>query len=69
MRTQLLKKKITAKVPLVGPKELYKAPLIDHIRGGFELLAWKQLTMPGDHTTDNEVLLEVFKNNRNSIFK
>lgn len=40
MRTQLyIKKKVTAKVPLVGPKELYKAPLIDHIRGGFELLA------------------------------
>ena len=68
MRTQL-EKNPQQNVPSAGPKELQKAPLIDHIRGGFELLAWKQLTIPGDNTVYNEVLRKVFKNNRNSILK
>lgn len=38
MRTQL-EKKSQQNVPSVGPKELQKAPLTDHIRGGFEVLA------------------------------
>lgn len=68
MRTQL-QKKSQQNVPSVGPKELQKAPLTDHIRGGFEVLAWKQLTIPGDNTVYDEVLHKVFKGNRNSIFK
>lgn len=41
----------------VGPKVFYKASLIGHIRERFELRAWKQLTIPGDNTIYNKVLL------------